>query len=121
MTLFCWQFVKLLVLEMIKTNQNIKPLNIFGHDFLYTTYADNTTFFIRNKNSVIELLNVFDILSVVSGLRPNKSKYEIAGIGNLEEVYVALRFKCISLMNEIMKILGCHFFYNKTLQQKKQL
>ena len=44
---------------MIKANQNIKPLNIFGQYFLYTAYADDTTFFIRNKNSVIELLNIF--------------------------------------------------------------
>ena len=38
---------------MIKTNQNINPLNIFGHSFCYTAYADDATFFIRNKNFVI--------------------------------------------------------------------
>ena len=36
----------ILVLEIaflvIKANQNIKSLNIFGHDFLYTAYADDT-------------------------------------------------------------------------------
>ena len=75
---------------MIKTNQNIKPLNILGHDFLFTTFADDTTFFVRNKNSVIELLYVFDISSIISGLTPNKAKCEIAGISNLKGVYVAL-------------------------------
>ena len=74
-------YLLIIVLEavflMIKANQNIKPLNIFGHDFLYTAYGDDTTFFIRNKNSVIELLNVFYIFSGMSELKPNKSKCEI--------------------------------------------
>ena len=56
-----------IVFLMIKANQNIEPLNFFGHDFLYTVYADGTTFIIRNNNSVIELLNVL-IFSVVSVL-----------------------------------------------------
>lgn len=53
---------------VIKTNQNIKPLNIFSHDFLYNVYADDTTFFIRNKNLVARPSNVFGIVSVTSGL-----------------------------------------------------
>ena len=104
---------------MIKVNQNIKPLNISSHDFLYIAYADDTTFFNRNKNSVIELLNVFDIFSVISGLKPNKSRCDTAGNENLKEVYVALcGLKCINLMNETVKILRCHFSYNITLQQE---
>ena len=47
---------------MIKSNLNIQPINIFDHDFLYTAYADDTIFFIKNKDSVIELelLNTCD-------------------------------------------------------------
>ena len=98
-------FLLLLLLEiafvMSKANQNIEPLNISSHAFLYNAYADNTTFFIRNKNSVITLLNVFDIFFVVSGLKPNKSKCEIAGTSKMKGVYVALcGLKCIILMNE---------------------
>lgn len=82
---------------MIKTNQNIKPVNIFGHYFLYTAYADDIKFFIRNKNSVIVLLNIFDIFSIIYGLKPNKSKYEIARRGKLKVVYMALcGLKCIN-------------------------
>ena len=104
---------------MVKTIQNIKPLNTFSHDFLYNAYADNTTFFMKNKNSVIELLNIFDIFSVMSGLKPNKSKCKIAVIGNLKGVNVTLcGLKYTNLKNETVKILGCHFSYNKTLQQE---
>ena len=115
-------YLFILVLEivflMIKTNQNVQALNIFGHNFLYTAYADDTTFFIKNENSVIELLNIFDIFSLMSGLKPNKSKCEIAGIGNLKGVNVALcGLKCVNLQKETIKILGCHFSYNKKLNK----
>ena len=67
-------------------------------------------------------MNVFDIFSVISGLKANKSKCEIAGIGNLKRIYVALcGLKRINIMNETVRILRCHFSYNKTLQQKATL
>ena len=77
-------YLFILVLEIVF------PISIFGYDFLYTAYADDTTFFIRNKNSVIVLLNIFDIFSIIYGLKPNKSKYEIARRGKLKVVYMAL-------------------------------
>jgi len=105
--------------RILKANENIKPINIFDHDFLYTAYADDTTFFIKDKNSVIELLNVFDNFSEVSGLKPNKTKCEIAGIGSLKGVNVALcGLKSVNLNYETIKILGCHFSYNKKIQQE---
>lgn len=51
----------ILVLEtvfiMIKSNQNIQPIKVFDNDFLYTAYADSTTFFLtKNNDSVTEAL-----------------------------------------------------------------
>ena len=84
----------LLVLEVvfavIRSNQNIGKLRIFDHDFLYTAYAYDTTFFVKKQTFAIEILKVFDNFSKVSGLKPNKSKCEIAGIGSLKEVRLAL-------------------------------
>ena len=34
-----------IIFAMIKSNPNIKGLNIFNHDYLYTAYTDCTTFF----------------------------------------------------------------------------
>ena len=51
-------YLFILVLEavfcVIKSNKNIKGLNIFNHEFLYTAYADDTTFFLKDKISVFE-------------------------------------------------------------------
>ena len=56
----------------------------------------------------------------MSGLKPNKTKCEIASIGVLNEAQVAVcGMKCVNLKNETVKILGVHFSYNKNLEQDK--
>ena len=67
-------------------------------------------------------MNVFDNFSIYSGLKPNKSKCEIAGIGVLKGVSMEFYgIECIDLTNNSMKILGIHFSYNKTLKMKRIL
>ena len=52
----------ILVLEMlflfIKDNKSIKILSIFKHILLHTTYADDTIFFLKDKESLIEVMKV---------------------------------------------------------------
>ena len=44
---FCFSFIIASETNFatLKSNPNIKGLNIFNHNYLYTAYADNTTFF----------------------------------------------------------------------------
>ena len=50
----------------------------FDKTLLYTAYTDDTTFFLKDTKSVIELINIFGTFLKCSGLKPNKSKCEIA-------------------------------------------
>ena len=54
-------YLFILVLEIffifVKNNPKVKGWNIFKHEFLYTAYADDTTFFLKDRNSIIELMN----------------------------------------------------------------
>ena len=59
-------------------------INIFNNIFLYSAYADDTTFFVSDEDSAKEVMNAFDKFSLISGLKPNKTKCEIAGIGVLK-------------------------------------
>ena len=62
-------------------------------------------------------MKVFDIFSSFSGLKPNKSKCEVAGIGALKGAKMALcGMKCIDLRLNTVKILGIHFSYNKKIE-----
>ena len=75
---------------LIKSNKNIHGINIFSHDFLYTAYADDTTFFLKDLDSVKYVLEMLNQFYMVSELPPNFSKCEIAGIGSLKDAKVAL-------------------------------
>ena len=52
-------------------------------------------------------------MSQFSGL--NKSKWEVAGIGVMKEVEVALcGVECVNLLTNAIEILGIYFSYNKS-------
>ena len=58
-------------------------------------------------------MNELNTFSNYSGVKPNKTKCEIAGIG--------VGMKCVNLNNKTLKIPGAHFSYNKNLDQDKNL
>ena len=92
---------------LIKGNPHIKALNIFDYCFLYSTYADDTTFFLKDVNSIKEMVSSFHIFSRFSGLRPNLSKCEIAVMGVLKGVKVA--------------VCGIQFSYNQKLKEERKI
>ena len=104
---------------LIKTNNDIQVIEIFNHEFLYTAYADDKTFFVKDLNSVKIILSSLDQFCTFSGLRPNLSKCEIAGIGVLKDANVALcGLKSVNLSKESIKILGVHLSYNEKIQNE---
>ena len=55
-------------------------------------------------------MNVLNTFSSFSGLKSNKTKYEIAGIGVLNGIQAVLcGMKCVNRNNETVKILSVHF------------
>ena len=109
-----------IVFNLIKQNKDIHGLTFFDHTFLYTAYADDTTFFLKDKESVKKVMNVFDTFSIYSGLKLNKSKCKIAGIGILKGVSMELcGMECIDLTKNSVKILGIHFSYNKKIENEE--
>ena len=101
----------MLLLVVLFAIKLLAQVNIFKHVFLYTVYTDETTFFLKDRKSLIELINELNIFSNLAALKPNKRKCEIACIGILNGVQVApCGMKCVNLNNETVKILGVHFF-----------
>ena len=59
-------------------------------------------------------------MSQFSGLKINKSKCEVAGIGVMKGIKVALcGIECVNLLTNTIKILGIYFSYNKKLENEK--
>ena len=113
-------YLFILVLEiffiMIRSNDSINPLCILDFVFLLSAYADDTTFFISDLDSVQEIFITFDGFSKFSGMNINKSKCELAGIGVKNSVLTALQgVKNVSLLDSCIRVLGVNFTYNTIL------
>ena len=62
-------------------------------------------------------MDIFDTFSKFSVLKPNKIKCEIAGVGALKGVQVALcGMRCIDLVSNTVKIVGLYYSYNEKLE-----
>ena len=73
-------------------------------------------FFRRSK--IKDLMRTFKLFSTFSGLEHNILKCEVACVGSLKRVKMAVcGIKCIDLTTETIKILGVHFSYNQKLQK----
>ena len=84
---------------------------------MYTAYADNSTFFLRDILLVKELVNSFNQFYHFSSLKANIEKCGIACIGSLKGVTEEVcGLKCVDLSNNTIKILGIHLSYNKKIQ-----
>ena len=68
---------------LIKNDTSIKGIKVFDYVFLSTANAVDSTFFLKDLASVKKLLNIFSYYSKFS-------KCEIAGIGSLKGVEVAV-------------------------------
>ena len=60
-----------IVFILIKANKRVKGINI---NYLYSAYADDTTFFLIDTRSIKELINTFATFSKYSGFKPNDEK-----------------------------------------------
>ena len=95
---------------MIKNKVDIKDTDLFGHTFLFTAYADDSAFFLKDMSSFKMLLETFIEFYCFSGLKPNIAKCEIAGLGPLKEVLETVSgLKTVELTNDAIKILGIQF------------
>ena len=68
-----------IVLNLIKGKKDMHALILFDHTFLYTAHDDDATFFLKVKESLMEVMNVFDTFFyffMYSCLKHNKSKCE---------------------------------------------
>ena len=104
-----------LIIAFIHANLNVGDLQFFNRNILYSACADDTAFFLRNKKLALELINIF----LFPGLKIDKEKCEIAGIGVWKRLKVAVLcgMECIDLVEGTIKILGIYVYYNKMLEQ----
>ena len=87
---YLFTLVMEVLFTIIKNNDKIQGLDILNYRFLYLAYADDSTFFLRKIDIVMELVKAFKEYSSFSNLSPNMSECEIAGIGSMKGVETAV-------------------------------
>ena len=74
-------YLFILCLEVLvllaKANHKIWGVNIFQYTFLYTAYADDTTFFLKIKNSIKEIMKTCSTFSQYSSLKPTMKNVKL--------------------------------------------
>ena len=69
-------FIFILALEilfiLIKSKPEIEGMTIFDYNYLYSVYADNTSFFLKGIISIKHMVDTFFLY--FSGLKPNLTK-----------------------------------------------
>ena len=94
---------------------NIEGFEIFRKKFIYTTQADYNTVPFLFK--ILNLLYIYQRSLSIFRSQTNKSKCEIAGMGVLKGVKVALYgMTCVNVHEDTIKILGIRYSYNKQLE-----
>ena len=97
-------------------------IEIFEYCYLYTAYAVNTSFFLKDENSIVHISEKFKLFSDFSGLKPNTTKSKIAWISVLKGVQAAVcGMRCIDLRHEAIKVLGMYFSYNQKIKDQNFL
>ena len=115
--LLLWKFF---FFTSIKCKDNINGIDLYDYSFLFTAYADKSTFFLKGIASVRILVDTFKVFSCFSRIKPNINKCEIAGLGILKGAQEAVcGLQNIDLTNDTIKILGTHFSYNKKIQTER--
>ena len=77
-----------ILFHLIKSKPGVKWLAIFHHCYLYSAYADDTTFFLQDTNSIKHMVDPF--FSYFYGLKHNLKTSETVSIGVLKKVHVAV-------------------------------
>ena len=113
-------YIFILVMEvlisMVHNNSNIKGINIDGKEIKQCIFADDTTYFLRDLESLTALMETLSEFSKISSLSVNYDKSEIAWIGSEKESdKPVLGMKNINLTTDTIRILGIYFTYNQKL------
>ena len=96
----------------LKNNPSIKGILVNNHEIKVTQYADDTTVFVRDRDSVVQLLDLLQNFSLLSGLEINTAKTEAMWLGkwkNNEDTLFGFKWP-----KEPILSLGIFFSHNRT-------
>ena len=116
-------YIFILCLEIffiqVRSDTSIRGFKYNGVEIKLTAFADDTTFLVRDTQSLRRMLNLAKFFQEYSSLKFNVEKCEACWIGRAKgQSSKPIQCKWINLNQNSIKILGAHFSYNKQLDEK---
>ena len=116
----CFILALMILFIQVRGDSSIKGFRIKQFEIKLTAYADDTTFFVKDAQSLRKILKLLKKFEEFSLLRINVEKCEACWIGRAKKNHNTKPVKCkwTSLTNSSIKILGICFSYDKALVEK---
>ena len=117
-------YLFILVLEIriiqVRNDPSVKGFKIGDIEIKLSAFADDTTFFMRNKESLNRLSNIMRKFGEFSSLHANVEKCEACWIGRSKcKTDKPVNCKATSIIRSSIKILGVHYSYNMEVAEDK--
>ena len=114
----------ILVLEIlfiqVRNDPSVKGFRIGDIEIKLYAFANDTTFFVRNKESLNRPLNIMRKFAEFSSLHANVEKCEACLIGRSKcRTDKPVKCKVTSHIRSSIKILGVHYSYNREVADNK--
>jgi nitrogen regulatory protein PII-like uncharacterized protein len=101
----------------IRNNEKIEGITINKEEIKISQFADDTCVYLKNDPAcIIEIFNILDTFSILSGLKVNKDKTEILPLGNSSTENLDQTTK--KFIRNSIKLLGIHLSTSKELTMK---
>ena len=119
-------YLFILVLDIffiqVRNDPSVQGFKIGNIEIKLSAFADDTTFFVRNKESINRLLNIMRKLGEFSSLHANVEKCEACWIGHSKcRTDKPVNCKVTSLIRSSIKILVVHYSYNREVAEDKNI
>ena len=116
-------YIFILCLEIffiqVRSDTSIRGFKYNGIEIKLTPFADDTTFLVRDTQSLRRMLNLAKYFQDYSSLMVNVEKCDVCWIRKAKgQSSMPIQCKWINLNRSSIKILGAHFSYNKQLVEK---
>jgi len=95
----------------IRHNPRINGIDIEGLKFRVVQFADDTTVFLKDENSLLELEKLMETYHLISGMKVNIAKTTVMGIGEWKNK--SGKIGSFSLTTQPVKVLGIWYSYSK--------
>lgn len=102
---------------LVRKSDNIKGIRIAEQQLKISHYADDATFFVKDRPSLTNLLHLLDVFSDFSGLKVNNTKSYILLLGN--HLHPPEQIQNIRIVDKVT-ILGIVFANSVTEDQQYQ-